>query len=253
MTLPHDKANKDILELGITVNTSFMEINNVSNFGVYFEDPYNYKKFLPSSYKISGPRYVKKSDVHYYLKTYVTYDLGTISDCKVYERIKDYGKCIEDEIRARVTKSLGCTPLWFTDTPSSCSPVNISKEASQMVHTTLIDMYNNDYPHLSSCKSPCKSVKYTAIHKNYDLAQDGGQLWIAFDQFAMLSKTQLVVDGFTLFNRIGGIIGFCRNILWLLFLLSGLYKIVEYVKKTMGAYAYNNENSIPCPNQTSAI
>jgi hypothetical protein len=67
----------------------------------------------------------------------------------------------------------------------------------------------------------------------------------------MLSKTQLVVDGFTLFNRIGGIIGFCRNILWLLFLFSGLYKIVEYVRKTVGAY--NNKNSHPCPNQTSDI
>ena len=50
----------------------------------------------------------------------------------------------------------------------------------------------------------------------------GYQMFIIFDQSVDLYKSNLVVDTFSLLTRLGGDVGFCKEILWILFIiLSG--------------------------------
>ena len=70
--------------------------------------------------------------------------------------------------------------------------------------------------------------RYQAEHKSTD-PEKGGAIVFIFDQTAISSETHFVIDGFTLVNRIGGIIGFCRNIFWFLLFLTGLSKTIEFI------------------------
>ncbi len=60
------------------------------------------------------------------------------------------------------------------------------------------------------------------------LHSGGFRTYIRFDPIVDIYKSKLEVNIFTLFIRLGGIIGFCKNLLWVL-LLSG--SIVSLWKK----------------------
>ena len=63
----------------------------------------------------------------------------------------------------------------------------------------------------------------------YNILFSGGfETYIRFDPIVDIYKSKLEVNIFTLFIRLGGIIGFCKNLLWVL-LLSG--SIVSLWKK----------------------
>ena len=57
-------------------------------------------------------------------------------------------------------------------------------------------------------------------------------MFIIYDQVVDVTRSQLVIDTFTLVNRLGGCIGFCKEILWVTLLLAGITNII---KKLHGA------------------
>ena len=61
-------------------------------------------------------------------------------------------------------------------------------------------------------------------------------MFIVYDQVVDVTRSQLVIDTFTLVNRLGGCIGFCKEILWLTLLLAG---ISDIIKKLHGAVVTN--------------
>ena len=50
-------------------------------------------------------------------------------------------------------------------------------------------------------------------------------MFIVFDQMVDVSRSQLVVDGFTFVNRLGGTIGFCKELLWTVLLFGTAFTI----------------------------
>ena len=50
-------------------------------------------------------------------------------------------------------------------------------------------------------------------------------MFIVFDQVVEVSRSQLVVDGFTFVNRLGGTIGFCKELLWIVLMLGTAFTI----------------------------
>ena len=47
-------------------------------------------------------------------------------------------------------------------------------------------------------------------------------MFLVFDQLVDVSRSQLVINTFSLLNRLGGYIGFCKEILWITLLIAGL-------------------------------
>ena len=56
-----------------------------------------------------------------------------------------------------------------------------------------------------------------------DPNKDGMQMFIVFDQKVEVVNTQLDINMLSLVNRMGGIIGFCKEVLWILLILTGAY------------------------------
>ena len=54
-------------------------------------------------------------------------------------------------------------------------------------------------------------------------------MFIVYDQVVDVTRSQLVIDTFTLVNRLGGCIGFCKEILWMTLLLAGITNIVKTI------------------------
>ena len=50
-------------------------------------------------------------------------------------------------------------------------------------------------------------------------------MFLVFDQVVDVSRSQLVVDGFTFVNRLGGTIGFCKELLWTVLLIWTAFSI----------------------------
>ena len=117
---------------------------------------------------------------------------------------------------------LGCVPLWFTDSPGPCGPLNISREAVTSAYDLFYGLYIGKYP--SRCKHPCNRVHYKVSHKSKDPKENGRQLFIVFRQEVDVVRTQLVINTFNLVTRIGGLIGFCKEVLWIILLTAGTYQ-----------------------------
>ena len=54
-------------------------------------------------------------------------------------------------------------PIWFTEKPDRCGPLNILRNLAGAVYDILFEMYAPSYP--SKCKEPCTFVRYQAEHK----------------------------------------------------------------------------------------
>ena len=107
---------------------------------------------------------------------------------------------------------IGCIPLWFTDNPTQCGPFTLTTEARTAVFDLLFDLYSGLYTSQSSqCPSPCSTITYQAQHKSTDVKSEGMDMFIIYDQVVEVSRSQLVTNTFTLVNRLGGCIGFCKG------------------------------------------
>ena len=56
-------------------------------------------------------------------------------------------------------------------------------------------------------------------------------MFIIYDQVVEVSRSQLVTNTFSLVNRLGGCIGFCKEILWVALLLGGAVTWVQHVSQ----------------------
>lgn len=111
-----------------------------------------------------------------------------------------------------------------------CGPFSLSSERRNEAFDLLFDLYSGLYTAQSSqCLLPCSSLQYQAYHKSTDAKADGFQMFIIYDQIVDVSRSQLVINTFTLVNRLGGCIGFCKEILWLTLLLGGLSSLLEKI------------------------
>ena len=221
------------------MNVTYMDEHKIDNIGVYFNDPNTDVDFLPSPFKITGERYVRDREVTYSVKAYITEELDVKSGCKVYKKKDSYRKCRNDEIKTQMNDLIGCVPIWFTENPGKCELVNMSRDAAGSLYDTLFDIYSKHYT--SRCEEPCTSVTYKIKHISTD-PRNGGSIFFVFDQSAVLTKTHLVISGFSLVNRIGGIIGFCRNILWFLLFLTGISRLIDIIKAHISFSKGKNEN-----------
>ena len=68
--------------------------------------------------------------------------------------------------------------------------------------------------------------------------QGGHSLYLIFDQTVDLYKSNLVVDTFTLFTHVGGIMGFCKEILWILLIISSGF---EYARRYYSVWYYDTK------------
>ena len=53
-------------------------------------------------------------------------------------------------------------------------------------------------------------------------------MFLIFDQVVDVFKSHLVIDTFTLFTRLGGDVGFCKEIIWVIFITIS---IGQYARK----------------------
>ena len=52
-------------------------------------------------------------------------------------------------------------------------------------------------------------------------------MYLVFDQYLDLYKSNLVIDTFTLVTHVGGLIGFCKEVLWISFIIFSGYEFVK--------------------------
>ena len=118
-----------------------------------------------------------------------------------------------------------------------CGPFSLASDLRNTLFDLLFELYSGLYTSQSTqCSPPCTSLHYQAYHKSTDAKAGGMQMFIVYDQVVDVTRSQLVIDTFTLVNRLGGCIGFCKEILWLTLLLAG---ISDIIKKLHGAVVTN--------------
>ena len=100
----------------------------------YFHVTQQYFKY---SNKVIAQTFAPKLKFPHYPKAFVTTDLGDTSGCQVYKQCKRWLWAMH-VWHNQTDNSLGCAPLWLTDTPSTCSPLNISEEARSTVVSPLL-------------------------------------------------------------------------------------------------------------------
>ena len=109
-----------------------------------------------------------------------------------------------------------------------CGPLNLTEEEENAAYSVLFDVYADLYTANSeSCPRPCRTVHYEAIHRTSDANSNGYQMFLIFDPVVKIYKSQLIVDTLTLFTRLGGILGLCKNLIWGLLLLGGVITILR--------------------------
>ena len=115
-----------------------------------------------------------------------------------------------------------------------CGPFSLSNEERRSVFDLLFDLYTGLYSSTSSqCPLPCATLSYQAHHKSTDVKAEGMDMFIIYDQIVEVSRAQLVINTFTLINRLGGTVGFCKEILWVILLVAGL---PDLVRKVLGVF-----------------
>ena len=87
----------------------------------------------------------------------MTEELQDDAGCQVYKNVDEYGTCRNKEIRFRMKNLIGCIPIWFTDKPEKCGPLNISGDLAGGVNDILFNIYAQSYP--SKCREPCTLAK----------------------------------------------------------------------------------------------
>ena len=160
---------------------------------------------------------------------------------------REYKTCLESEIQDKMMDLIGCIPPWFTDKYKQVSSGLLYSHnyllsflfsvVLSICHWRLNRKFR--IPFLTSMKTfihlslnpACHLVKTLSIElfieamiqnqaENsyfyiYLLSCPGGyQMFLIFDQVVELYKSHLVIDNFTLFTRLGGEVGFCKEILW---------------------------------------
>ena len=196
------------------------------------------------------------------LKTRVTEKQEDYENCKVYKK-GEYESCLQSEIQQSFSQIINCTPPWFTSDSKpvktfitfpypdfvlpKCGPLRLKDDERNYIFNLFYGIYSDLYN--SKCSSPCFNVEYEAlsvvrnpitgelnniskeiraIDLHIMLHSGGFETYIRFDPVVDIYKSKLEVNIFSLFIRLGGIIGFCKNLLWVL-LFSGT--IVSLWKK----------------------
>ena len=93
----------------------------------------------------------------------------------------------------------------------------------------LFDVYTGLYTSRNSeCRVPCDEVEYQVFHRSTDTREGGYTMFLVFDQVVDVSRSHLVVDGLTFVNRLGGTIGFCKELLWTILMFGSF---ISFTKK----------------------
>ena len=126
-----------------------------------------------------------------------------------------------------------------------CGPFNLSLEAKHQVQDILFNLYADFYTFKTkTCLPPCQIFEYKAFHRSYDaksgkyfqfayifderLYSGGYAMYLIFDQSVDLYKSNLVINTPALLTHLGGDIGFCKEVLWILFLIFSAF---EYARR----------------------
>ena len=114
-----------------------------------------------------------------------------------------------------------------------CGPLKYnSSDLRDKSYQLLFDIYTGIYvTKKTKCKAPCTELEYQVFHRGTDVRKGGYAMYLVFDQVVDVSRSQLVVDGLTLLNRLGGTIGFCKELLWSVCLLGTATKLAMNVLK----------------------
>ena len=124
-----------------------------------------------------------------------------------------------------------------------CGPFSLTSEERRSVFDLLFDLYTGLYSSTSSqCPLPCATLSYQAHHKSTDVKAEGMDMFIIYDQIVEVSRAQLVINTFTLVNRLGGTVGFCKEILWLSLLVGGIVSLTQHI--TQMCYFCNSNRKI---------
>ena len=101
---------------GLFMNHSLLRQNNITDMNIYFYDPMNAVRFIPSKFKIKEEKFIDKFETVFSLKTRVTEKHEDYENCKVYKK-GEYESCLQSEIQGSFSNIMNCTPPWFTSDP----------------------------------------------------------------------------------------------------------------------------------------
>ena len=125
---------------------------NVKNgrLDVKISDP-NGEHFQPDPFSFSGAKISKNVKENtfdiYRVKVYEkeNLELDSENDCKEYEDIEGFKKCVENVVRSFFLSKVGCLPPWFTETVSDmCSEV-LSKTEWMNVSSFLFPYFDSNF------------------------------------------------------------------------------------------------------------
>ena len=240
---PEQFGQTDRLHLYLELNNTEIDrlIPDGQNFlilRIYFMDKMNSPRIFPDSVERAN-----QMEVLFYprlatLKSWFNYlsliEIKTerihhvqgdpLYDCTEYGKENTYHNCIHDEILDIFDKEIGCTPPFFTRSPSKMCNKRFNLTESKDVK--LKQIFRTILSHVMKfkCKTPCTQRVYqkTLTHQ---IPDNGTFLLFTFSPKVAVTKSLFSIDAQTLLTRFGGSVSSGRTLLWILLSLVGASQV----------------------------
>ena len=150
--------------------------------------------------------------------------------CKSYGSNESFLSCEEDEVKKSIKSALGCLPLPLSwDYDNYCNQNEHFSKKSQIQYSKIIHRLDNYLPS-KNCQPSCSKTVYDSYLIKSE-ASTNRVIQLMFQEDILVSVSQPQYTFLPILTTIGGHIGVCRTMLWILLGLGGS-KTIYYAIKT---------------------
>ena len=214
------------LELYPIIGLHF-SFNPKSSFKVLMGDKLTFSKFDQNKDFMLGDKIVSGRDAngHMQYKVRIQEEEKLNDDpsypCVDYGVIGDFGKCIEDELIRQNSHFLNCTPPWMTENDNFwCKGTHkIISDQVYLNYISFLDEISVSGANYGQCLVPCKIKKYQVKNIGFKYGDHAKGIRIWFEREVEVTKSSLKTNELGFISKIGGDIGLCKNLLWLIIVL----------------------------------
>ena len=207
--------------LGFSLSFSFMN-KSFDSYKILLSDKLSASKFDIHKTKMLGDKILSKSDIKGFLnyKIEIEEELHLEEDpnylCIDYTIDGEYTKCLENEHIQKMFKFQNCTPPWMTENKDLWCTGRLQLNASHISsYVKFINELALSDADPGECLVPCTSKKYFSNEIGILGNENINGILIFFDRVVKTTKSELQIGFKTLITRFGGIIGVCKNLLWI--------------------------------------
>ena len=225
----------------IALHFQFNRTSSVNSFKVFMADQLTASFFDQYKSNMFGDEIKSSGSGQMNYKVKIKEDIRLENEpnfpCIDYKIIGEYAKCVENEMVSQTLQTfLNCTPPWMTHNEDLwCNQTHALKTSDvfgKLVTKADFFLYNNFLSDISAsdadvgrCLPPCRVKTYQARKIGLRQSDNRGFI-IRFDKDVDITMASWTIDPKSLLSKIGGVIGICKNFVWLIILFLSSFSFV---------------------------